>query len=166
MTLEEYYKKLYKLSFINRYSSIFRINNENVAQHSFFVAAIVLKLYEEYVFELNEALLAAICHDIPEVDIGDIIHSVKKDNPELDLALKSVEKKAISKYPYIIQYGHSIYNGNTVEGKVAQLADVFQVHQYVNNEISLGNTNMERIHRETKQRIEVLRKELKPHERS
>jgi 5'-deoxynucleotidase YfbR-like HD superfamily hydrolase len=166
MCLSEYYTQIYKLSFINRYTNIIRVRNEDVAQHSFFVAAIVLKLYDKYIFDLGKALQAAISHDITEADLSDITHEVKFKHKNLAKEIQLAEEKEIQKYPKAVIEGVQIFNSNLVEGLVVNYADVLQVNQYVLNEISLGNKNISKIRIETERRINELKKELKQYERS
>ncbi len=163
--LDSYYKKIYRLSFINRYTNIVRIRNEDVAQHSFFVAAIILKLYDKYKFDLGLALQAAISHDVTEADLSDITHDVKRDNPDLAEQIRIAEVKAIKKYPVSVQKGVEIFESSSVEGYIANLADVIQVQQYVHSEMSLGNSNMDIIRIESLHRRIDLETRLKDYER-
>lgn len=165
MCLSEYYTQIYKLSFINRYTNVIRVRNEDVAQHSFFVSAIVLKLYDKYVFDLGKALQAAISHDITEADLSDITHEVKFKHKNLANEIRLAEEKEIQKYPEAVIEGVQIFNSISVEGLVVNYADVLQVNQYVLNEISLGNKNIFKIRIETERRINELKKELKQYER-
>jgi len=166
MEIDEYYNKIYRLSFINRYTNIIRVRNEDVAQHSFFVAAIVLKLHDKYEFNLGKALQAAVCHDITEADLSDVTHDVKQDNPGLAKEISIAEIKAIKNYPQAVQDGFSEFeNPSSIHGKIANLADVIQVQQYINSEISLGNSNVENIRIESLHRKDQLEKELKYCER-
>ena len=50
---DEYYNKIYRLEYIIRYSNVPRIHDESVASHSFFVAAILMKLNDDYDFDLG-----------------------------------------------------------------------------------------------------------------
>ena len=93
MNLEKFYSHIYRLAYITRYSNRVRIRNEDVAQHSFFVSAIVIYLYEKYNFKLDVALTMAICHDIPEADISDMSNALKVKYPELSNQLSIVEHK-------------------------------------------------------------------------
>ena len=167
MTLEEFYNSVYRLSQIPRYATINRIRSEDVAQHSFFVSIIVIKLYDEYEFDLGKALLSAIVHNIPEGDISDIPHSIKVKYPKISAALKEAELDAISKYPSIVIDGFMRYEAmDSIEGLIANFADILQVHQYVVSEISLGNTNLIAILADVKQRIQNFRELLYEYKRS
>ena len=161
MNIEEYYSKIYRLSFIQRYANIARIRNEDVAQHSFFVSAIILNLHDVYVFDLGRALQAAVCHDITESDLSDVTHQVKHDYPQLAAEIKKVEMQVISKYPQAVIEGFKIFEDeSSVEGLIANLADVIQVRQYIEYEISLGNKNVFGIKVEASKRINKLEERL------
>lgn len=58
-----YSKTLNTLRHLVRYQNVQRIHSETVAEHSFIVAAFVLKLREYYVFNLEKALKLALIHD-------------------------------------------------------------------------------------------------------
>lgn len=165
MNIEEYYNKIYTLSFINRYTNVIRVKNEDVAQHSFFVAAIVMKLHEDYDFDLGRALQAAISHDISEADLSDITHAVKVKFPKLALEIGKAEHSVLKEYPPAVQAGFLIFIENSTEGLIANLADIIQVQQYLSNEISLGNKKMYQIETKTRERRADLEKELKKYER-
>lgn len=141
--MKEYYDKLIRLSYICRYSNIPRIKNESVAEHSFLVAALVIKLYEEYDFNLGIALLAAVSHDITEYIVNDVTHETKKMFPVIANYMKKAESVAADTLPECARLGIKIFNGDIqmyyAEGMVTQLADIIQCQQYAENEVRLGN---------------------------
>ncbi len=167
MTLEEYLNRIYRLRFITRYTNRIRVRNEDVAQHSFFVSAIVLRLHDDYEFDLGLALQLTVSHDITEADLSDVTHDVKRNNPDLAKEIKKAEDRELLKYPEAVKVGATLFNGcSTVESLIANFADVLQVQQYVDSEISLGNSTLCDIECETRVRSASLREELKPYERS
>lgn len=132
---------LYRLKHIIRYSNVQRITNENVAEHSFFVAANVIELREQYTFDLGQALLMATVHDYTEIYIDDINHQVKRDFPEVKWALKKAEKEVVKKFSPIVKEAFYLYEAQeTIEAKIVKLADVYQCKQYAQHEITLGNS--------------------------
>jgi 5'-deoxynucleotidase YfbR-like HD superfamily hydrolase len=166
MRSREYEDFIYRLKFITRYSNRFRVTDEDVAQHSFFVAAIILQLYETYEFDLGIALQAAVSHDILESDLSDVTHDIKKRHPRLQRAIEEAERLEIKKYPESVQIGYSIFEAqSTIEGLIANLADVMQVSQYARAEESLGNSTMRDILVESLQRAAALRRRLQEHVR-
>ena len=124
-----------------RYQNCNRLVNESVAEHSFYVAVFVLKLREYYDFNLEVALKTALIHDIPEARISDIPHNIKLANPEVAAALEKAEEKVtidmLSEEANALL--KSFNHGDTVEGKICQLADVLSVVLYANDEIKCGN---------------------------
>ncbi len=162
MNLDVFYANVYKLSFITRYSNQIRITNESVAQHSFFVATIVLALHNDYEFDLSRSIIGAICHDITESDLGDVSYKLRRDSKVLENEIYKVEQKVIKKYPQAIREGIDIINENSIEGYIVKLADAIQVFQYTSIEISLGNSNMIKIKEKTNERIKELMVKLEP----
>ncbi len=163
MIEEEFYDRLYRLCYITRYDTVPRVKNENVAEHSFLVSAMLLKLSEEYEFDLGKALTLAISHDILENETGDVGHVIKKNHPELYSVLKKVEKKALQKYPLSVIYGINEYDRNdTIESKIVHLADAIQCQQYSENEIRLGSSYyFDEVRDNSIKRIKSLRNELR-----
>lgn len=124
-----------------RYQNCNRLVNESVAEHSFYVAVFVLKLREYYDFNLEVALKTALIHDIPEARISDIPHNIKLANPEVAAALEKAEEKVT--IDMLSEEANALLknfnHGDTVEGKICQLADVLSVVLYANDEIKCGN---------------------------
>lgn len=167
MKTEEYYQHIYRLAFITRYSNLPRIRDESVAEHSFFVAAIILKLDDIYTFDLGLSLTAAVSHDIVESDLCDPVHPIGVRHPNLKAAYKEAELIEIKKYPAAVQDGWKIYEGIPtfrVEGIIAQYADVLQVKQYAEQELLLGNKWMNRVVVDIRGRLSKLKEELEPYE--
>ena len=137
-----YAKDIDMLRNLIRYQNCPRLINESVAEHSFYVAALVLKLREYYEFNLEVALKTALIHDIPESRISDIPHNIKAANPNLTKALEEAEAKVTSEMlsdeaTILIK---EFNNGETVEGKVCQLADILSVVLYASDELKVGNS--------------------------
>lgn len=163
MTEEEYYNRLYSLCYVIRYDTVPRTKDESVAEHSFLVSAMVLKLRETYAFNIGESLQIATSHDILENETGDVPHIVKKNHPELYDVLKIVEKKALNKYPESVKWGIIEYDKNeSIESKIVHLADAIQVLQYSTNEIRLGSSfYFDEVRENSKKRISQIRKDIK-----
>jgi 5'-deoxynucleotidase YfbR-like HD superfamily hydrolase len=166
MRSREYYENIYRLRFVTRYSNRLRTIDEDVAQHSFFVAAIILRLHDIYDFDLGLALIAAVSHDIMESDLSDVTHDIKERYPRLRRCISEAEQAEIVKYPRAVQAGFSIFEHvSTVEGLVANLADVLQVVQYVRAEESLGNSTLSDVKQGALQRATALKRRLAKYER-
>ena len=124
-----------------RYQNCNRLVNESVAEHSFYVAAFVMKLREYYDFKLEKALKMALIHDIPESKISDVPHNIKASNPQLAIALEEAENKVLNAmfYPEGVTLVADFNGIVSPEGKVCALADVLSVVLYANDEIKCGN---------------------------
>ena len=158
---QKYITDIYPLSYIIRYSNVPRIKDESVAEHSFYVAAIVQKLFDEYKFKLGIALNMAISHDIIEVYVNDIPHLIKKRYPDLAKMLKDIEKKEASGFPKSVGYGIKGLHSNSTESKIVHMADAMQCEQYALNEISLGNSGyMESVVEHSIKRVDQIRQEI------
>lgn len=159
----EFYAKIYNLAYITRYSGVPRIKNESVAEHSFFVASLVIKLHEIYDFDLGTALQMAITHDWAESFIGDITWRVKKQNPDLEKAVTLAEHVTMGfNFNSDICSVWSEYMAQaSVEAKIVLMADIIQVAQYAENEVKLGNTGyMIDVANSAYNRLEQLKEQL------
>lgn len=145
-----------------RYQTAPRVSQETVAEHSFFVAAYVLKLYDYYDFNLIKALETAILHDFSEVFISDVPHPIKKAfpliNDELNKAEHEVNKKYISE-----EFSNNLEEFNdlsTAEGVMVALGDILSVVSYSKYEINLGNSRYMRdvLEKTTARYLEVIKK--------
>ena len=80
--------EIYAIKDVHRYNNTFKIKDESVAEHSFFVAAMVLMLHRYFKFNLERALSIAIIHDFSEIYITDVPRSTKLLYPRIDKAVK------------------------------------------------------------------------------
>lgn len=160
---------LYRLNNINRYATIPRLSNESVTTHLYHVAAIVLELYLTYEFNLEKALVMALVHDMPEVEIDDVSHATKSKHPDIAKALKNAEIEIVSKYPeYLKNAFIEFENAVSVEAIIVQFADADQCTQYADYEINyLGNNSkhMNDIYNNSVNRVNELTKKLEQYKR-
>jgi 5'-deoxynucleotidase YfbR-like HD superfamily hydrolase len=119
-----------------------RIKEESIAEHSFFVASLVVKLHDEYEFNLGKALEMAIVHDWTESYTDDITVATKTLFPELAAIVSEIELKVASATmsPSVFDTWSEYKKQSCVESKIVKYADTLQVMQYSANEISLGNS--------------------------
>ena len=158
--MKAYIDQIYPLSYIIRYSNVPRIKDESVAEHSFYVAAIVQKLYDKYDFDLSVALNMAISHDMIEVYINDIPHLIKQRHPELTSLLKGIEEKEAENFPKCVHAGIKRLQKSSPETFMVKMADAIQCNQYASNEISLGNSGyMQQVVDHSVERVEALEEE-------
>jgi len=138
--IEQYLDEIYSLKHIIRYNNIPKIVQESVAEHSFFVTSIVLKLYEEYEFDIEKALIMAITHDYVEIFISDVPRNVKNKYPLLRDTLKTVEQQAwIDLFPQFAKYNQEFEEKKSRESLIVKLADSLSIVQYSLVEVKLGN---------------------------
>lgn len=161
-----FYEKVYRLAYIIRYSNVPRVKDESVAEHSFFVASLVMELHDKYFFDLGKALQTAISHDMPESETNDISWEIKQRYPEIKEVLSRAEETFAKKMPISVQKGLKFFQEDTIETKIVMFADAIQCYQYSANEVSLGNRGyMESVLVISRSRIEEFEKELKEYER-
>lgn len=140
--LGNYLSNINNLRNLTRYQAAPRVSSESVAEHSFFVAAYVLKLYDFYEFNLEKALRMALLHDFNEVFISDVPFPIKSKYKGLNKELEKVEYEVncehISK-----EFAEEMKEFNdmsTAEGIIVELSDVLSVVSYSKHEIGLGNS--------------------------
>lgn len=158
MTIQEFYEQIYNLSHIQRYSTVPRIRSESVAEHSFFVAALVVRLHKDYEFDLGKAVSMAIVHDLTESWIDDITVPTKRKFEEIENAISMAEiATAHEEFPEpVLELWLEHKDGLSIESKVVHLADVMQCIQYAKGEVTLGNKYMERVLIESETRLITL----------
>ena len=158
---------VYRLSYIKRYSNVPKIKEESVAEHCFFVSVIVMWLNEKYIFDLGKALAMAVAHDIPEMELNDCPHIIKKKYPEIAKAYEVCERDVMKQLPPTIAMCAEWYDQlNTPEAKIVHLADAMQCYQFADIEVKLGNQGyMKVVYENSGKRIDVLEKELEKYER-
>lgn len=161
---------VYRLKYVIRYSNVPRVKDESVAEHGFFVAVLVMELHSTYDFDLGRALQMAIAHDIPEMELNDCPHVIKRKYPAIGRAYDLCEAEVMQTLPPAVRDGAMGYDNeseDTVEGLVVHLADVLQCRQYSKMEMQLGNKGrMAEIHSESVARISRLKGALVSYERS
>lgn len=140
MNVKQFYDLVVRLKYITRFSLLPRVKNESVAEHSFFVVLIVIKLHNYFNFDLKEALTYAVSHDIPEYATSDIPFNLKRHSSKLANELNRLELETLELFPSVIYTGYKKYkNQETVESQIVKLADIIQSILYLENEVQLGN---------------------------
>jgi len=135
----DFFMRSYSLEHTKRYSMKPVVHQESVATHSYFVALGVMLMSEDYKFDVNLAIKIALTHDLPEMEISDVNHLVKKNYPEVAKALKEAEMQIIDNMPESLKWFCNQYHYETPEALVVHYCDAFQCYQYAMNEINLGN---------------------------
>ena len=99
-SLSDFVDNIYTLKALTRYNNKFKIISESVAEHSFFVAVLVLKMHDDYKFNLEKALKMGLIHDVPELHLSDVTHDVKRNFPKLAKEVTNAEYVIMrDKYP-------------------------------------------------------------------
>jgi len=163
-----YLEDIYKLKFVKRYSNVPRIHDESVAEHGFFVAAIVFDLYETYDFDLGKAVVIAVSHDMTEIELNDCPHIIKRKYPKIAEAYEECEKDVADLLPWPARWGAQQFDSKelSLESRIVHLADAIQCLQYSQIELKLGNRGyMEEVHEASEFRILKLKRGLEEHER-
>ena len=143
INLNEYMTNVDGLRNLVRYQSAPRVSSETVAEHSYYVAAYVLKLHNYYEFDLKKALTMAILHDYAESFISDVPHPIKKQFPLIEQELNNAEHNIISEHisTEFADWIDDFNNTKTPEGCIVAFADILSVISYAKYEIGLGNSN-------------------------
>lgn len=146
------------LSDMKRYNNRIKIKDENIAEHSFFVAYNILKIGYDYKLPnevINEAVSMAIVHDYPEVFTSDIPHDCKQSHLELRDILSKIERDFIERQIPELLDRYDKLNEDSLTALLVELGDAISVLQYSNREISLGNNteDMRIIHNEVCSRV-------------
>lgn len=150
--------KEYEMTKLIRYNCRKRIVDEDLAQHSFFVAMFCLRILSQIpaTDKMYKNILSfAILHDAPELLMGDFPHTLKLAYPEIAKALEGVEKDYYKdNWPAYVEMFNSL---TELEQEIITLADAYSVAQYTENEIVLGNSTeeMEQIRKNALARIDV-----------
>lgn len=158
VNLTDYLRDTYRLKDVIRYNTRNTLKDESVAEHSFYVALFTLKLCDDYQIDEKtklQALIKALLHDMPEIELNDITHNVK-ERLNLRPFLKQYEDKYFE--DNYQQYSELMSEGTDLVNAIVVLADAMSVYQYALNETSLGNftTDMKSILEESENRIRTL----------
>lgn len=154
--------KILKMSDLLRYNGRYKIKNESISEHSFYVAYNVMNICKKYsvsIMDKCKALEFAIVHDIPELYTNDINYITKRDNPELAKILDNIERDFISNEMPLIKDAFIEFQNdkNSIPHIIVKLADSLSVLQFASREINLGNTSkdMREIESESSNRVNL-----------
>lgn len=164
-----------RLNHIRRYSSIPVIRQENVAEHSFWVA-FFSKIIGEYAIckfgedtiNIGILLSKALLHDIEESITGDIIRTFKYHNKDIAYEINFTSLEIIHKFiqdSFIEEVSEKILRDwehskdATNEGKIIKVADMLCSIAYCIEEKKLGNKFMISVMQDTKKYINKLKEE-------
>lgn len=140
-TFEAFMKDVYNLKSLVRYQTAVRLKSESVAEHSYFVTVLVLKLHDYFEFDLEKALRIALLHDYPEIYISDVPRPVKTRFPKIQEAMDEAERVVVreklgEEYVELLQ---EFNDQSSPEGLICTYADICSCVQYSSVEVALGN---------------------------
>lgn len=159
--LDKFLEETYKLKRMIRYNNTPRVIDESVAEHSYFVALIVYRLYEDYDFDLHIALQMALFHDLPEIFLSDVPNNTKAMFPKLKEIMESYEFDAINMLdPSMTGFIRDYAEQKTLESMIVRAADMLSIIQYTSQEAELGNAYMGRIRDDVKPLVKKIFKAL------
>ena len=162
----DFIRSIYKLQYIKRYNTWQRINNESVAEHSFYVVLFANRICQMLELPDNIKLtVMELCmiHDTPEIVINDITYDAKCAMPEIIEILDKYESK------YFEENFNDIFNKKRelsdleleLVRNILKMADCMSAIQYCDNEIELGNNRFIQIFKEASLRYEKYHVEVK-----
>lgn len=140
--LQENRDKLQRMSNMIRYNNEVHIHNENVAEHSFYVAVYAMEICDilEIYGELRGYIVEkALIHDIHEIELSDIPHNVKKNIDGFEDKCIEFEKDFNLCYFNDLMNDIRLSENSLLIESIVELADVISVKQYAQQELMFGN---------------------------
>ena len=141
----------YSLSRLIRYNNRPRLQDENVAVHSFFVTLFALRILDDLsaTGHVDEGMYAnvlsmAVLHDVGEVVTSDVPYDVKHASDVIAGELVKLEREYLSEqWPVSFQRANELHMEDELTYDYAhailKLADTYSVLQYCAHEVDLGN---------------------------
>lgn len=129
-----------------RFNNAIHIHDENVAEHSFYVATYSMMICDELKIDGYVKLVCiqkALVHDIHEIEISDIPHNVKKNIEGLEKYCDEYEEEFNKKYfpnIYRLMNTQMTEDERSMINLIVLLADILSVKQYCSQELLFGNT--------------------------
>jgi len=172
--IEEEMNRFFSLEKVERFNSLDVIHKESVADHTFMVMLISRYLCDIFGIRDRDKILKilemGLVHDVGEMCVGDILHSVKKMFPEIKAAYKKAELKGLElAFSRSSEEARNYYKSlliefeeaKTLESLIVKLADLISVYVYAMREEYLGNSFGEKLKREVWSEILDIYKKLK-----
>ncbi len=135
-----------------RYNSSPVIRQENVAEHSWYVAQMCMRMYyyvlknePEAKLDLGKLLSQALSHDMDEMLTGDIPRPFKYHNERIRKEIDIAAKDIFTSYATRVELPPECINAvldckDGLEGELVALADLLTVISYVAEESAMGNS--------------------------
>lgn len=154
-----------RLSHVIRYNNTPKLQHENVATHSFFVALYTMVVTDSLNLpdaEKLKAIRMALVHDIEESFSGDIIYDVKRQSPEFKEAVTMMNHAILGKtLQGLPEETAKLYDElwkeynmrDSYSAQIVEFADDLSAAMFSSEEVKLGNTYFEEILGNIKKRI-------------
>ena len=167
VSLSDFVDDVYILKALTRYNNKFKIISESVAEHSYFVAVLTLKLHDDYEFDLEKALKMSLIHDIPELHLSDVTHDVKRNFPKLaDEVVKAEYVIMKERYPQWYSTFKHFEDQDSPEALAVKMADNLSCVQYATAEMELGNKGyMKEVATNAGKRVKECKEDLQKYRR-
>lgn len=156
---------------IRRMRNIKRCNNfpvliqEDVAQHSYYVTMLAWNIASEYNdnvasynmrkhpyddtalprVDVDQVIMKALCHDIPECVTSDILFNVKHSSSEMSEMINKLEEDIVSDMcgDFFESIANYITNAKAcLNGEFVAIADLLELAIYCAEEINMGNNSL------------------------
>ncbi len=162
-----FFALLGRMNCIDRWGLMRNTRTENIQEHSHMVAVLAHALAvigkEKYGSQVdpNEAAVAGLYHDAPEILTGDLPTPVKYDNPAIKDAYKAVESvaadKLLSMLPTELAPAFAPYVREELEPEllaVVKAADKLSAHIKCLEELKAGNAEFKLAARQTRDALD------------
>lgn len=126
---------------MKRWQNVPTCLSESVAEHSYFVAMLVMEAHKIYDFDLCKALQMALLHDAAEVHLTDMPWNTKARFPAIAAAVHDAEveiAKADSDYSDLLLEQLAC---ETLESRIVKLADLQSVVLFCDAELAISSSN-------------------------
>lgn len=129
-------QEILRAGFVRRYHTVEMIGQQTTAEHSWGVAMILVYILGE--MPPPELLVAALCHDVPEVYTGDVPATAKWSWPEIASAMSEAEDQIFAALgiDYDICHEHRM---------LLKAADMLELLHFCGRQTMLGNRNFDAI---------------------
>lgn len=152
---------LYNLKGLKRYNTHFKIHDESVAEHSYYVSLFSMIIADTFDVNDKTKLLVvkkAMLHDLPEIVTSDIPHPTKERFPRIKEILEDAEDEILEEYlnnpkEFFVKTNKSF---EVIADIIVKLADKISVIQFCLVEQKLGNTTVDHIIVDAKESVTEL----------
>jgi len=142
---DQYYKSICKLSNINRFQGMRLQAPYSVAEHTFRMTMIAMRLADDFPSEgvdIELILKSCLLHDIEEALMGDIPTPYKKYIPGYKKGSEeALQKEGVLPFDYREIWKNA--KSDTIEGFIVEMADKLELFMTACYELSSGNSRLQ-----------------------